>query len=97
METKAELEKRIDNLNTVIERYKRDLADVEQQLEAYNQLATFIGFWKRIKSKWKVKCIEAFGCNGCPLQVQGELCLLNRCDTQCFKVEQLFLEAKSND
>lgn len=97
METKAELEKRIDNLNTVIECYKRDLADIEQQLEAYNQLATFIGFWKRIWKAKSNKCIEAFGCNDCPLQVQGELCLLNQCDTQCFKNEQLFLEAKSND
>ena len=35
METKAELEKRINNLKTVIESYKRDLTDAEQQLEAY--------------------------------------------------------------
>lgn len=97
METKAELEQRLDNLNTVIESYKRDIADVEQQLEAYNQLAAFIDFWRRIFDAEGDRCSKAFACTVCPLRLPGELCLLNQCDAQRFKVEQLFLEAKSHD
>ena len=96
METKAELEKRINNLKTVTESYKRDLTDAEQQLEAYNQLAKFIAIWSWIYKISQKNCTFP-ECGDCTMFREGAGCALRKCNNDCATVESLFLGGNADD